>query len=274
VRFIERSLEVVPGDIACVCVHTREHVIARMLSRRNGLPLYCIMHDLWPADAHDEVAKTLRHSESVFSVSTALRDLCVKLGAKDSHVLLPIAEEFIDEIEVTPPDGVSKVGIAGSLHEEYVRAGTRVADKLIVVGPRDVWSGCDENITFVPRLKTNRDALAYLGTNCNALLVHLSFETSAAYSHYAFPSKLGDFSHTGLPLIVSAPEDSTLGQWAKQNDWKLWLKNWHDMAEVDAIRALLLDQENWHRESARTKFVAETQFDPKATHEGFASKLK
>jgi hypothetical protein len=273
-RYIERHLEIDKQDKICVCLHTREHVAARMVSKEHGVPLYCLVHDIWPEQSQDEIIKTLCQTSYVFAVSARLLEHCKKYGARAGEVLLPIGEEMIDNPKVMPPVDMIVVGVSGSLDSTHIETAIRISDKVVVVGPDDVWKKQDPRVKFVPRITPNLDALTFLGEHCNALLIYTSFEVGSAYNCFAFPSKLIDFSQTGLPLILCAPEDSNLGQWAKQNNWVLWLKDINDGEQLASIKMRLRDYRLWSAESMKVRQLALTQFNPKLMHQQFESKLQ
>jgi hypothetical protein len=273
-RYIERHLKIHRRDRICVCLHTREHVAARMLSKKHCVPLYCLVHDIWPEKFHREIAKTLSHTNYVFAVSAPLLEQCQKFGARAGEVLLPIGEELIQGAELRSLSEVFVVGVSGSLDRTHIETAIRIADKVLVVGPDDVWRKKDSRVEFVPRITPNLDALKFLVKHCDALLIYTSFEAGSAYNRFSFPSKLIDFSQTGLPLILCAPEDSNLGRWAKQNNWALWLKNPDDGEPLGLLKMRLREYQFWTSESSKVRELALTQFNPIIMHQQLESKLE
>ena len=273
-RYIERQLKIDERDKICLCLHTREHVVARMLSKKSRAPLYCIVHDIWPDRSHDEIAKTLRQTSHVFAVSGPLLVHCKSHGAQTGEVLLPIGEKIIDGNRSRPAVRPLVIGVAGSLHESHIEMAARIADKVIVLGPEDVWKKQNPRVKFVPTITPNISALKYLGEHCDALLIYTSFEPNSGYNRFAFPSKLVDFSQTGLPLILCTPEELNLGQWAKRNAWALWVKDVNDEKQLELVKARLRDQKWRSSESSKVRQLALTQFDPEVMHQQLASKLQ
>jgi hypothetical protein len=272
-NYIERTIGIRRDDKICVCLHTREHIIARKLSKDHNVPFYCILHDIWPEAFHNEIVRSLQQAESILCVSQRLLDLCKGLGASGGAVMLPIGEEFIKDVHLNPPKGCLKIGIAGSLDLRYVELGRCLADELVVVGFGDAIDRNKCNIRVISRFAVNRDALLFLAENCNALLVYIPFEIDAAYGKYGFPSRLIDFAQTGLPLIICAPRESNLGQWGEQNDWTLWLTDPNNIEELNAIRSRLYDQETWQAEAFKTRKIAMTQFNPEIIQSKFESNI-
>jgi hypothetical protein len=245
-----------------------------MLSKKHNLPLYCIVHDIWPNQSRDEVKRTLCQASYVFAVSKPLLEQCKMSGARAGEVLLPIGAEIINDGKVRPLDKTLVVGVAGSLDWTHIETAIRVADKVVVLGPNDVWKKEDARVEFVPRITTNLDAMKFLREHCNALLICGSIEANSAYNRFSFPGKLADFSQTGLPLILCAPEDSNLGQWAKQNSWTLWVEDMDAREHLASIKMRLRDREFWNSESLKVRQVALTQFNPGLLHRQIESKLR
>jgi hypothetical protein len=271
-RYIAQSINLTSRDKLVLCLHTREHVIARMLCRKYGAPLYCIIHDIWPQKHHNEIVATLRYAKHIFPVSNKLLDYSKRLGASAGEVLLPIGEGFITS-EKQPRSDSLVLGIAGSLNKASIEVGVRLADRVLVIGPTDAWPKSDQKVQFVPRFEKNRDALSFLGANCTTLLVHVPSEANSEYSSFAFPSKLIDFAQTGLPLIICTPEETNLGKWASQNGWTLWLKHENDVETMAQIKSRLRNYQHWKVESIKVRQLAITQFSPESIHRQFESKL-
>lgn len=264
---MHRLLRLGPGDHVISCLHEREHVLARRLARLSGARLTCLLHDLWPKAAHEAVVKTLRRAGHVFAVSENLARLARDLGCASASLLPPIGEDPLPPPR--PPLPSAAVGIAGTLDSLYGQTALRFGLPVEAIG----WKGPPlPGLRAVPRFPHNRDALLHLQGACRALLVYQNHRDEA-YSRYSFPSRLVDFSQTGLPLLLVAPPDSNLGRWAAARGWRLWIRDEEDTASFHRLAKLLLDSVLWAEESAKVRALAEGEFNAGKIHQAFADAL-
>ena len=109
---------------------------------------------------------------------------------------------------------------------------------------------------------TNLEALEFIRTNAAALLV--SYTESVEEMPWittSFPSKFVEFSHTGLPALIVAPEQSSIGIWAVKRNYPDFLTT----AGPDAVRAFvqaLKDEAAWNKKSDCVWRFAQTEFNP------------
>jgi glycosyltransferase involved in cell wall biosynthesis len=97
-----------------------------------------------------------------------------------------------------------------------------VNGRLLIFGPltTDVAQevGLNDPSTEIRGLLTASDLLNRLRSEADALFVPMSFAASdRANMEMAFPSKLADYTATGLPLLIYGPSYCSAVAWAREN---------------------------------------------------------
>lgn len=102
-------------------------------------------------------------------------------------------------------------------------------DKLVLFGPHTseslrYWNLEAENIELAGLLPAN-ELLHRLRTEFDVLFVPMSFEVAghADNMRMGFPSKIADYTATGVPLLICGPDYCSAVRWARE---------WEDVAEV------------------------------------------
>nr|WP_281270126.1 glycosyltransferase [Roseimicrobium gellanilyticum] len=117
------------------------------------------------------------------------------------------------------------------------------------------------------------DGIKWAAANSTCLLVHYSFDTSAEeLSLTSFPSKLLEYSHLGLPILIAAPANTTVGKWAKKVNWPLWLDSL-ESARIQEALERLKHEDFWHFCVSKSRQYAEGDFCPDVIHENFTTEV-
>lgn len=120
---------------------------------------------------------------------------------------------------------------------------------------------------------TNREALDFVSSQAAALLVSYAETVDVMpWITTSFPSKFVEFSHTGLPTLIVAPEESSIGHWAKNRAFPDYL----DGQQLDAVPAFVQALKNeaaWNEKSARVTHFAKTEFNPDLIQAELESRL-
>jgi hypothetical protein len=121
--------------------------------------------------------------------------------------------------------------------------------------------------------RENREALAFLAANAAGLLVSYSESSDTMpWIRTSFPSKLIEYTHLGLPIMICAPGDSAVAGWAKSRDYI-------DFAEPHAPGAIgrfvesLKEPEPWGQKAAFSKTFATTEFNAERIQDSFEAGL-
>lgn len=117
------------------------------------------------------------------------------------------------------------------------------------------------------------DGIKWAAANSTCLLVHYSFDSAAEeLSLTSFPSKLLEYSHLGLPILIAAPAHTTVGKWAQRADWPLWLDSLEPAKIQDALERLK-HEDFWHFCVHKSREYAEGDFCPDVIHENFTADI-
>ena len=215
------------------------------IARARKLPLHVMVHDDWPRVADiaprfrnwldRRFAEVYRQAQSRLCVSPAMSRLYRERYGQPAQVIYPSRAPDCPAFE-DPPEHLSRNdkpftnAFAGSINSNgYIHALLALQDalkpvkgRLLLFGPltADIASqaGLHGPNTEVRGLLNSSDLMARLRDEADALFVPMSFEArDRANMEMAFPSKLADYTATGLPLLIYGPEYCSAVTWAREN---------------------------------------------------------
>ncbi len=231
--------------------HAHLWVTAAAFARRHNLPLHLI--------CHDEITRTVMHlpmlrnrvertfgevyrsAASRLCVSPYMREDYQRRFGAEAEVLYPARSADVPIFDAPPAHLMEqlrglRVAFAGTIntggHVDLLRKLAETLQpqggKLLLYGPITPESAqtnglCGPNVELRGMLPSAQ-LINTLREEADVLFVPMSFDEQ---DHHAmrtnFPSKLTDYSATGLPLLIQGPSDSSAVVWAREN---------HPIAEV------------------------------------------
>ena len=215
------------------------------VARRKKVPLHLMMHDDWPRVADilpswrrwldQRFANVYRQAQSRWCVSPSMsRDYNERYG-KAAEVIYPSRARDCPEYDGPPArlarhDQPFTIAFAGTINSKgYVealralqKALRQVGGRLLIFGPltsdEAQHVNLDDPNTEVCGFASWSDILLLLRTEADALFVPMSFDDAdRANMKMAFPSKLADYTATGLPLLIYGPDYCSAVAWARAN---------------------------------------------------------
>ncbi|HEX5875538.1 MAG TPA: glycosyltransferase [Pyrinomonadaceae bacterium] len=235
-RRIAKSINGFECGSVLTVAHGFGWLAAASIAKRRKIPLHLVVHDDWPRVANvapsfrkwldAQFAAVYRQARSRMCVSPAMgRDYEQRYGAP-AEVLYPSRARDCPDFAEPPArlgrnDGPFTIAFAGTINSDgYVQALRALQDALEMVGGRLVVFGPQriENTDF--RGLADADQLIMrLREEADALFVPMSFEPAdRANMELAFPSKLADYTATGLPLLIYGPPYCSAVAWARENE--------------------------------------------------------
>ncbi len=229
---------------SCEAVLTVAHgfgwlAAAEIASKRN-VPLHLVIHDDWPrvSDVAPQFrnwldkrfASVYRQAHSRLCVSPAMsRFYEERYGARATVIYPSRAADCADFAE--PPARLTDhkqftIVFAGSINSRgYVRALAalqkaleHVDGRLLIFGPSIRDAALSHRNTEICGLLSSSELLTRLREEADALFVPMSFDASdRANMEMAFPSKLADYTATGVPLLIYGPSYCSAVTWAREN---------------------------------------------------------
>ena len=218
---------------------------AAEIAKERKTPLHLIVHDDWPRVADiapqfrnwldDRFATVYRQAQSRLCVSPAMtRFYEERYGAPASVIYPSRAADCADFAEppahLADPDRQFTIVFAGTINSRgYVRALTSlqkalepVNGRLLIFGPLTADAaqqlGLSHRNTEICGLLASTDLLMRLREEADTLFVPMSFDASdRANMELAFPSKLADYTATGVPLLIYGPGYCSAVAWAREN---------------------------------------------------------
>ena len=224
---------------------------AAEIARRRSVPLHLMIHDDWPRVADvtprfrdwldKQFAQAYRQAQSRLCVSPAMSRFYEARYGAPAAVLYPSrAADCADFAEpparLSDPDDPFTIAFAGTINSHgYVRALMAlqkalepVDGRLLIFGPLTIdgaqRAGLNNSNTEIRGLLSSTELLTRLREEAHALFVPMSFaDSDRANMEMAFPSKLADYTATGVPLLIYGPNYCSAVAWAREN---------HGVAEV------------------------------------------
>lgn len=218
---------------------------ASEIARKRKVPLHLIVHDDWPSVADiapqfrnwldERFASVYRQAQSRLCVSPAMSRCYEERYGAPASVLYPSrGTDCLDYDE--PPahlasnDKPFAIAFAGTINSDgYIKtlialqnALKPINGRLLIFGPLtpDVAQqiGLNDPNTEIRGLLPATELLKHLREETSALFVPMSFATSdRANMEMAFPSKLADYTATGVPLLIYGPSYCSAVTWAHEN---------------------------------------------------------
>jgi hypothetical protein len=237
------------GDLNFDAVMTVAHglgwLLAAAVAGEAGVPLHLIMHDDWPRVANvpqqfrhwldRSFARVYRQASSRMCVSPFMREDYLARYRCDAEVLYPSrAKNSLDfetvPTRMRPDDAQLTIAFAGTINSPgYVRVLRQLSQSLSESGGRLLLFGAishdsakehglDDQHVVLGGLLSPSDLIVRLRNEADALFVPMSFDRSERSNmEMAFPSKLADYTATGLPLLIYGPSYCSAVRWANDN---------------------------------------------------------
>ena len=217
---------------------------AAEIARSRNLPLHLIVHDDWPRVAEiapafrnyldKRFASVYRQAQSRLCVSPAMSRSYGERYGKPAETIYPCRAATCAQYDEPPArlacnDHAFTIAFAGTINSVgYVRALVAVQDALKPIGGRLLIFGPTTRAEAqrfglrdaeVRGLVSSSELLVSLRNEADTLFVPMSFDPADRNNmEMAFPSKLADYSATGLPLLISGPTYCSAVTWAREND--------------------------------------------------------
>ena len=269
---------------------------AAFLAKKWNVPFSLVIHDqpeLWAKSNQEKqkIAKrtqlVIARAKRIWTVSPELADAYgLKLNSKTS-VLLPIPNGKFYNLPSLEKfdDGKFIVAHAGSLHPFQFNNLKILANCLKKINGVLLLIASENNLTL-KKLKnecsnikckkpfeTNIEAIQFLSKTADCLLVSYSFDLSQQlWAKTSFPSKLVEFTHLGIPILILAPPETAISNWALDNDWLGYVSSLEEK-QINNILSKLTDREDWLIMAKQSKKIAMNTFDPENIHNQFKSEI-
>lgn len=234
---ITKSLNGFAFESVLSVAHGFGWLAAAEIAETRNVPLHLIVHDDWPRVANvafrnrldKRFASVYRQAQSRLCVSPAMTRSYTERYGQPAETIYPSRAKTCPEYDEPPSrlarnDHAFTVAFAGTINSPgYVRVLIALQDTLKSVGGRLLIFGpttCVEglNNADIRGLLSSAELLTTLRNEADALFVPMSFDAAdRANMEMAFPSKLADYTATGLPLVIYGPNYCSAVTWANEN---------------------------------------------------------
>jgi hypothetical protein len=242
---IAQSLNGFDCEVVLTVAHGFGWLAAAEIASKRRVPLHLIVHDDWPRVADiaprfrnwldERVQSVYRQAQSRLCVSAGMSRFYEERYGAPAAVIYPSrAADCADFVE--PPtrladrDKQFTIAFAGTINSRgYFRALATlqqalepVGGRLLIFGPltnaEARQAGLNDPNTEICGLLSATNLLKRLREEADALFVPMSFATEdRANMEMAFPSKLADYTATGVPLLIYGPSYCSAVAWAREN---------------------------------------------------------
>ena len=237
---ISQSLNGFECEGVLTVAHGFGWLAAAALASKRKLPLHLIVHDDWPRVADvaphlrewldERFATVYRQAQSRLCVSPSMSRVFEERYGATASVIYPSRARDCPDYDEPPAHLASNdkpftVAFAGTINSGgYIeallalqKALKPVNGRLLIFGPSTPDVLNDSN-TETCGLLTATDLLKRLREESSALFVPMSFaESDRTNMEMAFPSKLADYTATGVPLLIYGPSYCSAVAWAREN---------------------------------------------------------
>jgi len=218
---------------------------AANIAAKRRVPLHLMVHDDWPRAANvvpsfrkrldEHFARVYQQAESRLCVSPSMRRAYQERYGKPAEVIYPSRAHDCPDYD-GPPVRLSRydkpftIAFAGTINSQgYIQALRALQEALKLVGGQlQIFGpltsaearrvGLDDPNTEVCGFSSSSDVMLLLRTEADALFVPMSFDAADRVNmEMAFPSKLADYTATGLPLLIYGPSYCSAVAWAREN---------------------------------------------------------
>jgi hypothetical protein len=218
---------------------------AAEIASRRSVPLHLIVHDDWPRVAgvapvflswlDKRFASVYRQAQSCLCVSPAMSLSYGERYGKPACTIYPSRAVTCPQYDEPPVrlahnDHAFTVAFAGTINSSgYIRALVALQDalkltggRLLIFGPLSAETAQQMRLndpnTEIRGLLPPTELLTILRDEVDTLFVPMSFEPADRINmEMAFPSKLADYTATGLPLLIYGPRYCSAVTWAREN---------------------------------------------------------
>jgi len=237
---ISQSLNGFECEGVLTVAHGFGWLAAAQIALERRVPLHLIVHDDWPRVADvapqfrnwldERFASVYRQAQSRLCVSPAMSRFYEQRYGAPAEVMYPSRAAVCADYEEPPAhlarnDKPFTIAFAGTINSDgYIKALIALQNalkpvngRLLIFGP--LTPGVAEQIGATTcGLLSAADLLKRLRDEADALFVPMSFDASdRANMEMAFPSKLADYTATGVPLLIYGPGYCSAFAWAREN---------------------------------------------------------
>ena len=244
-RQISQSLNGFEYEGVLTVAHGFGWLAAAQIASERRAPLHLIVHDDWPRVADvapqfrhwldERFASVYRQAQSRLCVSPAMSRFYEERYGAPAEVIYPSRAANCPDYDEPPAhlarnDKPFTIAFAGTINSDgYIKALIALQNalktlngRLLIFGPLtpDVAEriGLNDPQTEICGLLSAVDLLKRLREEASALFVPMSFDASdRANMEMAFPSKLADYTATGVPLLIYGPSYCSAVAWAREN---------------------------------------------------------
>lgn len=261
-RYYADAAKAAAPDAIVTLVHANGWILARRIAERLQIPLHLIVHDgpdhfhltypLTGSFMRKEFERACRQASSRWSICTALDQYIEQITGVPGNVLSPLrsADDKPLSVKVAGAPANQAVFFGALVSVSTTEMINAAASQLARFGgalhayggisPKVAASAAWKNRTFIHHGPfTDRNEFLRFCQRSYGLM-YLPFPFDDIETRFSFPSKIVDYTLTGLPILVQAPPSSPLGKWCSEHPGAaIFVRELGPQAIEASIKALL-----------------------------------
>lgn len=269
-RQFAKALRKEKFDLALILAHGSFGIHAWRLAQALKIPVFTIFHDWWPEileDHHPGFSEKLKsrinndfyacqiNSKVSFAVCEGMKQ---HLAGDKIVVLPPIPDPAIKFSNKTSPDTPLKIVYTGSLWHPYGKMVTDLVaaasddtrlDFKIYGDPKYIDNPLRQKLLDAGILNKYVSGHQYIDliTNQADVLLAVMGEPKPGTKRMltSFPSKTANYFRTGNPVLIWAPEETTLGAFCLEKKYECWVQSSNPKEVVYLLKKIVLEKKYW-----------------------------
>jgi len=262
------------------------NLILLKLKKYTKVPYYLFFHDDYVFNkfaaknflTNADAIKVLKNSDFTFSVSDQLTTLLEENGVSNTVTLYPIPHGYNSTTEDCEKQIIDKPklltsGTTGLIHFDILKQigkASKVADATfycISQLEHEYYLELSEGgVIPQPIFPDAVQLFEFIKKNIDILVVFYSFDAEIEPRLLtSFPSKFIEYCHLGLPVLIIAPPESSIGNWAKQNNWLSYVGT-DDVEQISLEITKLKELNYWKKCQRQSLEFARGIFNPELIH--------
>ncbi len=292
---LKQEISIESQDIVLSMFGDYTNLLSLKIATYYRIPLFMVYHDDSIFNEYGKlnlmhrshISKLINKTNHFFAVCEPMKKLLEKNGIGSCSVLYPIPQGYSGPTKSW--DGVEKTNLnyynSGLLFEDlhleilhiFASAAAHNHSTVNLIGRLP--SAFEKkllgksSLQIHDRFDKTEDLFKHLLKKADVLLVFYSFKLDKEHRMFhSFPSKFAEYCHLGIPILIVAPPESAIGQWAIEHHWKSYV-NSDNENDLNEMMKRFKNEGFWNSCKDQSLAAAKSFFDPEKIHAQLSSRI-
>jgi hypothetical protein len=293
--FIEQVAKKFNPDLILTLSMDYYWYLAYQLSKRLNIPLELVLHDRWESSTMGRITmflspnfrKVFKYARHRFCISPSMENYYYNQLGIHSDILYPISRIKVTNHSSTRNRQFLNLVFFGNIwyhHPTLIKLAHVLYDKnieLVLFSNKDVdffksHGLKTSNVTAKFFLEDHEDLLDWCRANADILYLPMHFDDYHKQNiKCSFPSKIADYTSLGLPIIIHAPSNSSVAEFAAANSGCKFAEVVTSDSEDELAAALdrLMNSQYREQLGRNSLLIWHKFFDPEVVRSSFFEKI-